>query len=448
MRGPLQLLVVLMLCLALCACASPQVTPSPPSTTGAPSTSPPDVTPTPTAGQTETPTTTPTGQPPPPESSPTTAQTAQPPTPTPEPAGQFAPESIRLAVELFAAGFTPLTFVTHAGDGSGRLFAVEQRGIIWPIDAQGNVAPTPFLDIRDRVRAGGERGLLGLAFHPDFESNGRFFVNYTNGAGNTVVSEFTRQADPGGSAGSERVLLRINQPFSNHNGGMLAFDRNGLLYIATGDGGSGGDPRGNGQNRDTLLGKMLRIDVDSGDPYAVPADNPFATGGGLPEIWSYGLRNPWRFSFDRTSGAMFIGDVGQGAREEVDAEPPGAGGRNYGWNIMEGDRCYERNDCDRRGLTHPVASYARADGNCAVTGGYAYRGAQFPALFGGYVYSDYCGGRLWALNADAAVRNGDARIFELGQTQLNPTSFGEDEDGELYVVHQAGEIYRLVATAR
>lgn len=445
-RGPLLPLVALLLCLALVACTSSQVTPSPTSGGSPPSASPTSLVPAPTGGPSAVPTTTPAPPTPPPPTSPTTPPPA-PSTPTAVPAGQFDPESIRLTVESFASGFTPLTFVTHAGDGSGRLFAVEQRGVIWPLDAQGNVAPTPFLDIRDRVRAGGERGLLGLAFHPDFESNGRFFVNYTNGAGNTVVSEFTWQPDPIGGVGSERVLLRINQPYPNHNGGMLAFDRNGLLYIATGDGGSGGDPHRNGQSLATLLGKMLRIDVDSGDPFAIPAANPFA-GGERPEIWSFGLRNPWRFSFDRTSGAMFIGDVGQGASEEIDAEPADVGGRNYGWNIMEGDRCYERNDCDRRGLTLPVASYARADGNCAVTGGYVYRGAQFPALFGGYVYSDYCGGGLWAFNADTAVRNGDARVFQLGQTQLRVTSFGEDEAGEIYVVHQAGEIYRLVATPR
>jgi glucose/arabinose dehydrogenase len=230
---------------------------------------------------------------------------------------------------------------------------------------------------------------------------------------------------------------------------MIAFGSDGYLYIGMGDGGSGGDPQNNGQRLGTLLGKMLRIDVNSGDPYAIPADNPFADGSqGLPEIWSFGLRNPWRFSFDRATGAMFIGDVGQNAREEIDVEPAGEGGRNYGWRIMEADRCYEILSCNRRGLTLPAASYGRDDGSCSVTGGYVYRGAQFPNLYGAYVFSDYCSGILWALDADDALDDGSARVHELGRSGISPSSFGEDEAGELYMVGHGGAVFRLVAGAR
>jgi glucose/arabinose dehydrogenase len=244
-------------------------------------------------------------------------------------------------------------------------------------------------------------------------------------------------------------LLTVAQPYANHNGGMIAFGHDGYLYIGMGDGGSGGDPQGNGQRLDTLLGKMLRIDVNSGDPYGIPSDNPFAGGdGGLPEIWSWGLRNPWRFSFDRLSGAMFIGDVGQNAREEINVEPAGEGGRNYGWAIMEADRCYDSNSCNRQGLTMPALAFGRDDGSCSVTGGYVYRGAAHPQLYGGYVFSDYCSGFLWAIDADAAVADGQSNRFELGRADFSPSSFGEDEAGELYVVGHGGALYRVVATPR
>ncbi len=351
---------------------------------------------------------------------------------------------MRLTVEPLATDFRPMTLVTNAGDGSGLLYAVEQRGVVWTLDTQGNVAPSPFLDISARIKSGGEQGLLGLAFHPDYASNGSFFVDYTNGRGDTVVSEFARGADGTGNPDSERVLLGITQPFSNHNGGMIAFGPDHYLYISTGDGGSANDPLGNGQRLDTLLGKILRIDVDSGDPYAIPADNPFADGGGRPEIWDWGLRNPWRLSFDRLTGGLFIGDVGQDLHEEIDVEPAGAGGRNYGWNTMEAERCFLRSGCDRGGLTLPVVSYDHA-GHCSVTGGYVYRGAQYPALYGAYVFSDYCSGLLWAIDADEALETGRARMFELGSSSLNPSSFGEDEAGELYVVNGNGGIYRVVA---
>jgi glucose/arabinose dehydrogenase len=379
---------------------------------------------------------------------PPTVAPSAPPTSPPSTAASFEPDHLALTIEPFADGFQDLTFLANAGDGSARLFAVEQRGVLWPIDAAGTTDRVPFLDITDRITSGGEQGLLGLAFHPEFESNGRFFVDYTDEDGNTVVSEFGLAADGTGDPDSERVLLGIEQPFPNHNGGMLAFGSDGDLYIGTGDGGSGGDPFGNGQRLDTLLGKILRIDVDAGNRYGIPADNPFPginLAGSLPEIWDWGLRNPWRFSFDRLTGALFIGDVGQGAWEEVDAEPAGEGGRNYGWNTMEGTHCYELASCSQQGLTLPVTEYGHEVG-CAITGGYVYRGSQFPRLYGGYVFSDSCSGRLWVVNAQDALDAGSADAIEFGHELVNTSSFGEDESGELYVVHLGGSIYRLVVS--
>jgi glucose/arabinose dehydrogenase len=365
-----------------------------------------------------------------------------PPTPTAQPthALQFT-----LDVEPFADGFGALTFVTNAHDGGGSLYAVEQRGVIWRIAADGTVDQTPFLDITDRIACCDERGLLGLAFHPSFAQNGRFFVDYTDLDGNTVVAEFGLAPDGFGDPGSERFLLGVEQPFANHNGGMLAFGFDGYLYIGTGDGGSGGDPLGNGQNLDTLLGKILRIDINSGDPYAIPDGNPFAGGASaLPEIWDYGMRNPWRFSFDRQTGVLWIGDVGQNAYEEVDAEPPGAGGRNYGWNVMEAKHCYGPATCQQDGITLPVAEYSHDDG-CSITGGYVYRGQAYPALVGQYVFSDYCSGNLWAINAADTLAQGSADITRYGVAQISPTGFGEDEAGELYLVNGSGQIFRLSA---
>jgi len=382
-----------------------------------------------------------------PTSSPTASptQTQQPtpthsPTPTPQPTPALP---FTLDIEPFADGFQDLTFLTNAGDGSGRLYVVEQRGVIWRIAADGTVDRTPFLNITDRVGSGGERGLLGLAFHPGFAGNGRFFVDYTDRDGDSVVSEFEVGADGLGAADSEGVLLEIDQPFANHNGGMLAFGPDGYLYIGTGDGGSGGDPLGNGQSLTTLLGKILRIDVDGDEPYEVPEGNPFPPDG-LPEIWDWGLRNPWRFSFDRATGALWIGDVGQGQHEEVDAEPAGAGGRNYGWNVMEASHCYAIANCDKDGLTLPVAEYSHRLG-CSITGGYVYRGRAYPALVGQYVFSDYCSGNLWAIDAAEAMASGSIEPTQYGTAEMNPTTFGEDESGELYLANGSGQVYRLVA---
>jgi glucose/arabinose dehydrogenase len=351
-----------------------------------------------------------------------------------------------LSLTPLASGFDDLTFVTNAGDGSGDLYVVEQVGRVHRLPTCQSAPPqAPWLDISDRISAGGERGLLGLAFHPDFVSNGRFFVDYTNRDGNSVVSEFTRSADGTVDPGAERVLLQVDQPFANHNGGMLAFGPDGYLYIGFGDGGSGGDPMGNGQNRATLLGKILRIDVDSRDPYGIPADNPFQPGNGegrAPEIWDWGLRNPWRFSFDRETGALWIGDVGQSAVEEIDFEPAGEGGRNYGWNVMEAEGCYRADACDQTGMTLPVATYSHDEG-CSVTGGYVYRGQEYPSLFGLYFYADYCSGTIWTLDADALGAGQPVAPTVFGTVDFTVSSFGEDEAGELYIVDHSGTVYSL-----
>ncbi|MDQ3938559.1 MAG: PQQ-dependent sugar dehydrogenase [Chloroflexota bacterium] len=353
-----------------------------------------------------------------------------------------------LVLEPFASGLAPLTYLTHAADGSGLLYAVEQEGVIQVIEADGSVRPEPFLDISERVAGGGERGLLGLAFHPQHVDNGRLFVNYTDVDGHTVVAEYARPTETTADPASERILLRIEQPFANHNGGMIEFGADGYLYVATGDGGGGGDPHRTGQDLGSLLGAMLRIDVDvqRAEPYGVPPDNPFVgQPGARPEIWAWGLRNPWRFSFDRRTGALFIGDVGQGAWEEINAQTAGDGGQNFGWNIMEGPQCFAAADCDTSGLTVPVAAYRRDSGNCAVTGGYVYRGERFPALAGAYLLADYCSGVVWGLDAATAVERGEAELHELASAGLSPSSFGQDEAGELYLVGHDGQVLRISA---
>jgi glucose/arabinose dehydrogenase len=354
-----------------------------------------------------------------------------------------------VSISDFAAGLRSPVFATGRRDGSGGLLVVEQGGTIRIVNSEGSMQPTAFLDISDRVVVGGEQGLLGLALHPDYENNGHFYVDYTRQPdGATVVSEFQandRFADPA----SERVLLTIPQPFANHNGGMVAFDASGMLMIGMGDGGGGGDPDGNGQNQRALLGKLLRIDVNGGDPYLIPADNPFATSAeALPEIWALGLRNPWRFSFDRQTGDLWIGDVGQGKWEEIDAEPAGQGGRNYGWNTMEGKHCFSGSGCDEAGLTLPVAAYGHTLG-CTVVGGYVYRGSAFPILSGGYLYADYCSGTIWGLSAADGLANGTAKAEVLLESGVIISSFAEDEAGELYVLDlRGGRVLKLSAAPR
>jgi glucose/arabinose dehydrogenase len=326
--------------------------------------------------------------------------------------------------------------IQNAGDGSGRLFIVEQSGRIL-IYQNGGVLPAPFLDIVQEVgSAGNEQGLLGLAFHPRYTDNGLFFVNYTNRDGNTVIARFHVSGDPNtADATSETVLVSVEQPFPNHNGGVLAFGPDGYLYAGLGDGGSQGDPFGNGQRTDTLLGKILRLDVDSGDPYSIPADNPFGN-----EIWAYGLRNPWRLSFDPATDNLYIGDVGQSAWEEIDFLPAGSpGGSNFGWNIMEGDQPYKGGD--QNGLIAPVATYGHSTspGGCSITGGYVYRGQNLPEWQGVYLYGDYCSGIIWGLiQSDGRWQN--RVLFDTG---FSISSFGVDETGELYLADLQGSIYKL-----
>ena len=356
-----------------------------------------------------------------------------------------------LAVELVVKGLDAPTGITNAGDGSGRLFVNEQAGKVRVVSAGGALSAKPFVDLTSRIKSGGERGLLGLAFHPGFATNRRLFVDYTRAPdGATVVSELRASADgSGANPTSERIILIVPQPFANHNGGQLAFGPDGYLYIGLGDGGSGGDPYGNGQNRNALLGKILRINVDgphaAGKAYAIPPDNPYAAGGfapgeGRPEVWAYGLRNPWRFSFDRVTADLYIGDVGQNAWEEIDRQPlDPPGGANYGWNLMEGNHCYQPT-CDPAGLIAPIAEYSHQLG-CSVTGGYVYRGTAQPSLRGVYIFGDYCSGRLFTVHSDG----GSFITAQVADTALNISSFGEDEAGELYLVDlSGGGVYRVV----
>jgi len=317
--------------------------------------------------------------------------------------------------------------------------------VILVVDSSGRSRST-FLSISGLVSGGNEQGLLGLAFHPDFAHNRRFFVDYTDRSGHDVVAEYRAASTLRASASSRRLILQVNDPYPNHNGGMLAFGRDGYLYIAMGDGGSQGDPHNNGQSLSTLLGKILRIDVNHGSPYSSPSTNPFVhRSGARHEIWDYGFRNPWRFSFDRSSHGLFIGDVGQNTYEEVDVEHASSGGHNYGWRVMEGRHCYNpQSGCNRSGKVLPIAEYTHAGGNCAIVGGYVYRGGKYRTLNGAYFYSDNCSGRIWGLDAGAALR-GTSRTRQLLDTSLSVSSFGEDQAGEVFVVDLGGRIYRLKA---
>jgi hypothetical protein len=347
-------------------------------------------------------------------------------------------------LHLVAGSLDNPLFVTAVPGDTNRLFVVLQGGQIRVV-RHDTLLATPFLDVSGRISCCGEQGLLGLAFHPQYAANGYFFVDYTNTAGDTRVVRYHVSADPDvADSTSATLVLGQAQPFSNHNGGMLAFGNDGYLYIGLGDGGSGGDPQGNGQNLNTFLGKILRIDVNGAAPYAVPATNPFVgQAGALPEIWAWGLRNPWRFSFDRSTHELYIGDVGQNAHEEVDVEPPATGGRNYGWNRMEGLSCYQ-SGCSSTGLTLPVLDYPHTEG-CSITGGYVYRGTRVTALSGLYLYADYCNG--WV----KSFRYANGQVTEQQEwPDLEPggsiSSFGEDAQGELYVVvyGSSGAVYRIV----
>lgn len=368
------------------------------------------------------------------------APTETPMQPTAVPSASF-PDPAGYTWNPVAEGFRQPLLLTHAGDGSGRIFVVGQNGDIQIVE-NGAPRAEAFLDITERVgSSGNEQGLLGLAFHPDYENNGSFFVHYTDLNGDTVISRFQVSGDANlADASSETILLQYDQPYPNHNGGQIEFGPDRYLYVGLGDGGSGGDPLGNGQSLETLLGKILRIDLNSGPPYGIPADNPFVNGGGLPEIWAYGLRNPWRFSFDRATGNMFIGDVGQGEWEEIDFLPAGiVGGTNFGWNYLEGTHPYEGEAPE--GLVPPVTEYNHGSG-CSVTGGYVYRGTALPEWQGVYLYGDFCSGQIFGL---VQHEDGTWESRQLFATGFQITSFGEDENGELYVLDRGGGVYQLQA---
>ncbi len=361
-----------------------------------------------------------------------------------------SPRAASIRLHRIASGLSAPVFVTAAHDGSGRLFIVEKTGAI-RIWKDGAVRPTPFLDISGSVSKGSEQGLLGLAFHPRFRSNGRFFVDFTNRDGDTVVREYrVSAAHPNRvDTATGRTILRIDQPFANHNGGMLGFGPDGFLYISTGDGGGAGDPGDRAQNRRSLLGKILRIDVDhrtSAHPYRSPASNPYVGRPGRNEIWQLGLRNPWRFSFDDPTGRIWIGDVGQNRYEEVDRAKAGARGAgvNWGWRVMEGFACFSPSSgCDTSGKRRPILTYSHAsNGRCAITGGYVYRGARVPALRGGYLYGDYCSGEIFVVPAGVSSPSHGTRLLD---TALQISSFGLDGRGELYVCDLRGNVYRIVA---
>ena len=339
-------------------------------------------------------------------------------------------------IELFtvASGLSNPVAITHAGDGANRLFITLQEGRILVLSGN-EVLSSPFLDIRNLVLAGGERGLLSVAFHPDYASNGLFFVNYTNLSGNTVIARYSVSSNPNvANPNSASIILTTDQPFSNHNGGQLNFGPDGFLYIGMGDGGSGGDPQNNAQNLGTVLGKMLRINVDQGLPYSIPPDNPFAgSTTARREIWALGLRNPWRFSFDRLTGDMFIADVGQNSFEEVNFQSSASsGGENYGWRLMEGLHCFDPPvNCDNGGLTPPILEYGHSLG-ISITGGYRYRGSKNPNLAGTYFYADFGSGRIWGASQDSF---GQWTTEVVRDTNLSISAFGEDESGELYLAH-------------
>jgi glucose/arabinose dehydrogenase len=375
-----------------------------------------------------------------------TPQPTMPRTPTP-PSQRAAPQ---LGVEPFVSGLQRPVYLTQADDGTDRFFVVEQPGRIRVI-ANGQLRPTLFLDVEPlALSTGNEQGLLSVAFHPNYKSNGLFFVNYTRKPdGATVIARYRVSADLDvADPNSAMIVMTIDQPQVNHNGGLIKFGPDGYLYIGMGDGGGQGDQHGtigNGQDLGALLGKILRIDV-SREPYAVPASNPFVNkAGARPEIWALGLRNPWRFSFDRATGDLVIADVGQNTYEEIDWQPASSrGGENYGWRLMEGEHCYNPGEnCQPPGLTLPVAEYTHSSG-CSVTGGYVYRGSKYPWLNGWYLFTDYCTGNTWSLERSPA---GAWQMTQRMKVDFQTSSFGEDRVGELYLIgHNNGTIYRLTSS--
>lgn len=340
-------------------------------------------------------------------------------------------------VELFASGFNSPVDLQNAGDE--RLFVVEQGGRIRILNPDGTINSTPFLDIDPIVNSGGERGLLGLAFHPDYATNGYFYVYYTDTSNDTQISRFSVSSDPDiADPGSELEMLGFDQPFTNHNGGCLQFGPDGMLYVASGDGGSGGDPGNRAQTLTTYLGKLLRLDVDAPAPY-IPADNPYVgTSSALDEIWAPGLRNPWRFSFDADTGDLWIADVGQGSREEINKVDPTEAPINYGWRCYEGNAPFNTSGCaSADNYEFPVAEYFHSSGRCSITGGYVYRGTDYPTLDGLYFFADICTGEIGTVDAS------DNLTWVLDTTQPW-SSFGEDVNDELYAVSLGGGVYRVI----
>lgn len=358
-----------------------------------------------------------------------------------EPNG-FVPGSVNLTFTRIARGLSSPVYITHSGDNNGRLFIVEQTGRIRVI-RKGVLQSAPFLDLRSLVSTGGERGLLGLAFHPDYSWNRKFYVNYTDRNGNTVIAQYLRSATNASRAEpTAKIVLRITQPYSNHNGGMLAFGPDRYLYVGMGDGGSSGDPGNRAQNLNSLLGKMLRLNIDTRHAYTIPPTNPYVGRAGHDLIWSLGLRNPWRFSFDRNNGNLWIADVGQNRYEEVNRSlGPNAGkADNYGWRHLEGNHCYNPpTGCPTAGKTMPMAVYGHSVG-CSVTGGYVYRGATYPDLRGVYLFGDYCSGRVWGLDANGPATQAPVQLYDTG---ANISSFGEDQAGNVYLVDHGGDIWLI-----
>ena len=360
----------------------------------------------------------------------------------PDLSAQSTSNDVNLGVEEVASGLDQPVYVT-APVSDPRLFIVEQPGRIRVVE-NGRLLDKPFLDIVNKVRSGGEQGLLSVAFHPQYRSNGFLFVNHTDKNGDTRIERYSVSTDRNvADPRSAKVILSIDQRYSNHQGGLNLFGPDGMLYIGMGDGGSQGDPHGNGQNRNALLAKLLRLNVDRGEPYLIPAANPYAKGGGRAEIWAIGLRNPWRFSFDRFSGLLYIADVGGDRFEEVNVVPMSIAGVNYGWKVMEGPQCSRSSGCDQTGLQKPALSYATHENStCAIIGGSVYRGQKIPEIKGQYFYSDYCNSWLRSFGfADGKVT--DQHEWPIGKLG-SITSFGEDAQGELYICTSSGRVYRII----
>ena len=362
------------------------------------------------------------------------------------------PSAAAVKLTVVASGLSDPVLLTAPNDGTKRLFIVEKTGVIRVVSG-GTLLKAPFLSLTRAVSKGSEQGLLGLAFHPAYKTNRKFYVDYTDLNGNTVIREYRASATNRNvvAVGSGRTILTIKQPYANHNGGNIAFGPDGYLYIGMGDGGSGGDPGNRAQNVNTLLGKMLRIDINgrSGSrPYRIPSTNPYVGRTGLDQIWQIGLRNPWRFSFDKATGNLWIGDVGQNAYEEVDRAvktSSGAGrGYNWGWHVMEGFHCYTPSSgCRTSGKRLPLLEYSHSiNGRCAITGGYVYRGAKIPSLRGWYVFGDYCSGEVLAVSSTATSKPTPVTLFGTGSGRM-VSSFGQDAAGELYVVDLGGTVYRI-----